>query len=238
MPTNYSVSFIHKQKLTKNTYSFFFIRPPTFTFKAGQYIRLILPHEHPDERGASRFFTISSSPHETEHLTVTVKISDSSFKKTLFSLKEYKSVQLFGPIGNLTLDRSKGDSVFMSGGMGITPFRSMISYHNAKKLNKNIYLMAIFSSNEEFVFYDELINISQVNSLIKVYYFITNTSKLEVNSESNRINNHFLTKIINTDMIHRFYIAGPPGMIELIFSNLSDLKIHTSRIITEYYTGY
>lgn len=238
MSSIYSLSLIHKQKLAKDTFSFFFNRPKEFVYQPGQYIRLILPHEHADERGISRFFTLSSSPHEEKYLTITVKIFDSTFKRALFSREEGCLVQVFGPMGNFTLDKSNGDVVFLSGGIGITPFRSMINYAYAKGLRKNISLFASFSNREELLFYDELMSIARVNPLIKTIYSISGPNKPSLNIESGRINGKLLKKYINTAKIERYYLTGSTGMVDGMSKMLLSLKIDTSRIITEKFSGY
>lgn len=238
MPSIYSLSLIHKQKLARDIFSFYFNRPKGFMYQPGQYIRLILPHEHPDERGISRFFTLSSSPHEENYLTITVKILDSTFKRALFSLESNYPLKVFGPIGNFILDKSAKDVVLLAGGMGITPFRSIISYSHAIKSKKNISLFASFSNKDEFLFYDELISIAVVNPRIKIIYSISTPSSLSFDIESGRIDGDLLKKYINVTQIKKYYLTGPSGMVDAMVKMLLNLRIDNSKIITEKFTGY
>lgn len=99
----YPVVFIKKLQINSSVYAFYFSLPKDFVYTAGQYIQMTLLHDDVDERGSSRFFTISSSPTEKEYLMITSRKGWSSFKKALFSLKKGDTVQIFGPMGTFVL---------------------------------------------------------------------------------------------------------------------------------------
>src|SRR5258708_3228613 len=89
--------FLRREQITENVYSLFFDRRDVkFTFLPGQYIRMVLPHKNPDNRGTSRFFTIASSPLEKDHFMITTKLIQSSFKMTLLSLTAGTPVKMYG----------------------------------------------------------------------------------------------------------------------------------------------
>jgi ferredoxin-NADP reductase len=98
-----NVTFKKKVQLEKDIYVFYFLRPEDFQFLPGQYIQMTLPHAKTDDRGSSRYFTISSSPTEKDYLMITSRKGSSSFKKALFGLEEGTQVQFFGPIGMFVL---------------------------------------------------------------------------------------------------------------------------------------
>ena len=137
----YTLPFIKKIEVSKDTYSFYFKRPDGFDFIAGQYNRWTLPITATDGRGSSRFFTISSSPSEKDFLVVTTKIIQSDFKKELLKLHENQEIKIFGPMGQFILDEnSEKEHVFLAGGIGITPFHSMIAHEAEKNSNKKLIL--------------------------------------------------------------------------------------------------
>ena len=100
----FTMRFIKKEQLKNDVFSFSFDREERgLTFLPGHYVQMTLPHENSDERGSSRYFTISSSPTEKDYLTITTRVGKSSFKKALFGLQPGTKVQLFGPMGTFLL---------------------------------------------------------------------------------------------------------------------------------------
>src|SRR6185295_6223692 len=108
MSSLFFLSFIKKEKIALDTYSFYLDRASQgFDFQAGEYIRMTLSIENPDERGSSRYFTIASSPLDKDFITITTRVIKSSFKKELLNLKPGQKVKIFGPLGNFIVDWSK-----------------------------------------------------------------------------------------------------------------------------------
>src|SRR6185437_2088866 len=158
----YTVKFLSKEEKAKDTYSFFFEKPADFEFIAGQYNRWTLPITATDGRGSSRFFTISSSPLEKEKISITTKIIQSDFKKALLQLNENDEIKIFGPMGNFILDETNTKPrILIAGGIGLTPFHSMITYAATKKLTIPLTLLVSFSTTEEIVFFEELKTIGE-----------------------------------------------------------------------------
>lgn len=239
-PSSFSLPFLHKKQLAKNTYSFFFDRSGIdFDFLPGQYIRMILPHEEPDDRGTSRFFTIASSPLQKDTLQITAKVIQSSFKETLLNLKTGQAVIFFGPMGNFYLQENSTPHVFLSGGMGITPFHSMLLYASEKKLTIPLTLISAFGSGDELIFYDELIPLSENNKNIQVIYTVThNTIDHQWLGETGRISEELLRKYIATLDSAFYYVVGPASMVEDTKKLLTSLEINEDQIMSEDFTGY
>lgn len=228
MATSFTLPFIKKERLAKDTYSFYFDRTKeTFNFLPGQYMRMILPHANPDDRGTSRYFTISSSPHEKEHLMITTKIPQSTFKKALANLEPGTKVQFFGPIGYF-IEKIESDKpfVFLAGGIGITPFYSLLKHAAHKKLTSPFALFASFSKPENIIFHKELTELSNKNKNIKTIF------------TTERFSEKLLKEKI-TDIYHpNYYIVGPPSMVEETKQMLENLEINSEQIFTEDFTGY
>ena len=126
-PFPFTLPFLRKETVAKNTYSFLFSTHelPDFTFLPGQFVRMILDLPQEDPRSNRRYFTISSSPSEKNIITITTKITNtpSIFKQKLFSLTPGEQVRFWGPSGSFIIPEDyEGPLVFLSGGMGITPF--------------------------------------------------------------------------------------------------------------------
>lgn len=237
----YSVTFRKKEAVAKDTYSFYFSRPEGFTFFPGQYNRWTLPIPATDGRGSSRFFTISSSPLETDYLCFTTKIIQSDFKKALLTLHEHQAISLFGPMGNFVLEeKDPRERIFLAGGIGITPFRSMITYAAAKNLALPLRLFVSFSTPEEAVFLPELTTLTKTHPTISVLYTMTKPqeSALAWSGETGRISSALLEKYAQDSAHALYYVSGPPAMVEGMESLLSQMHIKTEHIRTEQFSGY
>ena len=203
-PQSFTSKLMNKEQLTGDTYSFYFARPSTFEFIPGQYIKMILNIENPDERGISRFFTIASSSTENMFM-ITTRIIQSSFKKTLAALPIGAEVQMRGPHGTFVLDeQDPRGKVYLAGGIGITPSRSMLVYMRDKNLNTPMTLIVSFSERSGLIFYDELNSLA--NKVRKVVYIVT--------AEEGRIDEEKIRKNVPDLLDSLFYISGPPGFVE------------------------
>src|SRR5438105_2307349 len=100
----FSFPLLKKEQIAPDTYSYYFDRKHTnFDFFPGQYVRITLPIIATDGRGASRFFTIASSPLEKNYIMITTKRGQSDFKNALANLPTGQSINMFGPIGGFYL---------------------------------------------------------------------------------------------------------------------------------------
>ncbi len=223
------------------SYTFFFKKPKRFDFIAGQYNRWTLPIKATDGRGSSRFFTISSSPLESDTISLTTKIIQSDFKKALMNLKEKDEIKIFGPMGNFIFDESNSKpKVFIAGGIGITPFHSELLYATRKNLTIPITLFVSFSTREEIIYFEELKKLEEQHANIKIIYTITKPHESEKvwTGETGRISEKLIKKYVLDIFDVLFYVVGPPSLEEGIKSLLTNMKISEENILTEQFTGY
>lgn len=228
-PQSFNSQLIKKEQLTRDTYSFYFERPSTFEFVPGQYIKMFLPIENPDDRGASRFFSLPSSPTERDHLMITTRILQSSFKKTLAALPIGAKVQMRGPHGTFVLDEKDArPNIYLAGGIGITPARSMLVYLRDKDLAIPFTLMVSFSNSDEIIFQDELNSLS--NEFRKIVYVVT--------SEEGRIDEEKIKKNVPDLLDSLFYISGPAGFVAAIEKLVKSMGAPDENVKTEDFPGY
>jgi ferredoxin-NADP reductase/nitrite reductase/ring-hydroxylating ferredoxin subunit len=228
-------------------------------YRAGQYAFFDIGGVHNDPKGPIRHFTISSSPTE-DVIMITTRIRDTAYKKRLSSLEQGAKVKVRGPQGKFTLheDYSK-TAVFLSGGIGVTPFRSMIKYATDKQLPLKIIMFDSNRNQENTLFKNEFDEYVNTNRNLKVIYTITEegnekraaqdpTSSTSPRptmqqwaGERGRIDKAMLTKHLTEDEISKsiFYTCGPPAMIKAMQDIIqNDLKISKDRIKVEEFTGY
>lgn len=238
-PHPFTLPFVKKEQIATDTFAFYFDRSKeNWEFYPGQYIRMMIPNEAADDRGTMRYFTISSSPTDRTHLRIVTKVIKSTFKKDLFSKKEGDEVSFFGPNGDFYFREEEKDHVFLAGGIGITPFLSMIEYAADKNVENNITLFASFSTLEEMVYYDKLSQIGEKHRNIKIVYTLTKEEGDAWKGEKGRISIDLIKKYVPDVKTPVYYIVGPPPMVEASVSMIESIEIADDHILQEHFSGY
>ncbi len=219
---------VRKIKQEANTcLSLILQKPDNFNFYAGQYLDIELPVN--DKNGNTRAFTVSSSPTE-DYLMITTRIGLSKFKKALAMLQPGDTIKSSHPAGTFTLDESS-PAVFMAGGVGITPFRSMIKFAVDQKLNTSITLIYL-NSDGKFLFKKELDNWQSKLPNLTIHYIIS--------GKTGRLNrNHFLKLYpLLFTLYPIFYLAGPPAMVDNFANMLINSGVDETNIRYDRFDGY
>lgn len=123
----YSITLIERRLVAEGTMAFYFDKPPQFVFTPGQFVDLTLPQpSETDAEGNTRALSIASAPQEST-LMVATRLRDTAFKRELQRMPLGSIVRMEGPFGQFVLhpDQTR-PAVFLAGGIGITPFRSMV----------------------------------------------------------------------------------------------------------------
>ncbi|MBP7832925.1 MAG: FAD-dependent oxidoreductase [Candidatus Levybacteria bacterium] len=220
------LKFQKKEQVNYDTWNFFFEKPIGFKYSAGQYVKIKLPIEHPDNRGISRYFTLSSSPTE-EHLTITTRIIKSTFKKTLDSLEKGQKVEVRGVWGDFVLDESdKRTRIFIAGGIGLTPFRSMLKYILDMKLDIPIVMINSYKTEKD----------AQISKIITP--FEKQIPHFSLNIVYVRITTDLLQKELDLNTQHMYYIAGPEKMVSSLALSLRKINTPEEFIKIDDFPGY
>ncbi len=234
------LTFLKKEKISGDTYSFYFDRKNlNFNFLPGQYIKFFLYIEKPDDRGTSRYFTISSSPSEKEFLAITTRIVKSSFKIKLNSLAPGEKVRAFGPIGYFDFDiKSPNEQIFLAGGIGMTPAHSILKLVDHKKAKIKILLIVSFQKLSDIIFFEELKEIESRNKNIKIIYTLTKESRKIENFEMGHINEKIIRKYSPDFKKAKYFIIGSESFESDMFELLKKMKIDEENIFSENFPGY
>ena len=240
-PSMYHVTLKKRQEVAKGTMAFYFDRPATFTFKAGQFIDLSLPNlSASDPQGNTRVFTLASAPSE-QQLMVATRIRNTTFKRMLREMPLETTIDIEGPFGQFTLpDKDSPTSVFLAGGIGITPFRSMLVEAAHNKLPHRLILMYSNRGPEDAAFLDELQALQQVNPNYTCIGTMTNpTAGTETwEGETGRLDQAMLRKYVKDMETAMFYVVGPPAMVKGLRKVLESVGIHKTGIRSEEFAGY
>lgn len=216
---------LEKRLESSKVFSLIFKKPRNFTFYPGQYLDLELPVK--DRNGNTRTFTISSSPNEP-FLMITSKVGVTPFKKAMERLKKGDIIKTSHPIGTFTLDESS-PAVFIAGGIGITPFRSMIKSVVDYKLDLAITLL-YSNPDQNFLFEKELVIWSWKISNLKVIYHSS--------SQNGHISRTQLEQIVQMYGNTIFYLAGAPKMVDDFETMLLALGVDKANIRYDRFDGY
>ncbi|HET7673044.1 MAG TPA: FAD-dependent oxidoreductase [Candidatus Saccharimonadales bacterium] len=217
-------TFVKKQPEAKNITTFWFKPEKELSQIAGQYTELIIPHDNPDERKNRRWFTLSSSP--TERLaSITTKLDPvrkSSFKTALSGLKSGDIISGHMPMGDFVLPKDETlPLVFVAGGIGITPYRSILKYLLDTGQRRNITLIYSISAPDELAFAD-LIEKSGVE-------FIRHIGRLKAKD---------ILAYIPVDNRQVVYISGPENMVETLQNDLIGLGVDKFQIRSDFFHNY
>lgn len=219
---------ISKKPEISDAYSFYLKPEEPITWAPGQYLHYTFPHPNADERGNERWFTISAAPFE-KNVRITTRMfaeNKSSFKKALFALNEGDEIEAEGPGGKFTMADDATKHVFISGGIGITPYRSMLVQLDHDDADINVDLLYA-NRDDNLVFGDELEALAQKHSGLTIKKFIGDR----------KITDEDLKPYLS-DTGTVIYLSGPEPMVESFKDRLTKMGLPEERLKTDYFPGY
>ena len=223
------VILVKKRKETKDSYSFIFKPEKEISWKAGQHIFYKIQHENPDNRGDIRPFTIATAPYE-KNIMLTSRFDfnqGSSFKKALFALKEGSIVEVFDFKGDFVIKDFKSNLVFIAGGVGITPYRSIL-LDLAHKRKKPEVILLYGNRDGDIIFKDTLDKLVNEYNWLKISYIIG----------PQFIDSDVIKKNVSDLYNNFYYISGPFKMVQIMRGLLLNMNIESKNIIEDYFPGY
>ncbi|MBT2218094.1 FAD-dependent oxidoreductase [Virgibacillus dakarensis] len=216
--------FIESYKESEGVYSFLFEKEKDLSWKAGQHGLFSITHKK--FKNPTKPFTIASAPSENV-IKLTMKISDnpSDFKKAMLELKQGMTIGMSGPLGSFNVNDDR-PTVLIAGGIGITPFRSIVKQIEAEgNGNKKPIHLLYMDSEKSYIFKDEL----DVNnaSISTTYLDSRDNLHQEIDTFSNLYQNN-----------GQYLIAGPKSMVDSISSYLQNNSISKKNIKKDAFYGY
>ena len=237
----FRIKLLSRTEVAEGTMAFFFDKPAGFEYKAGQSgdFTLLAPPET-DAEGNTRAFSIANPPHENE-LMISTRTRNTAFKRVLRSMPIGTELQLEGPFGAMTLhNNSARPAVLLAGGIGITPFRSML-FHAAKALLP--HRLFLFYSNrypEAAAFLEELLDLEQHNPNYRLVATMDESggTHREWHGEKGHLTGEMLKRHLPTLEGPIYYVAGPPAMVSGLQKMLNEAGINDDDIRSESFSGY
>jgi ferredoxin-NADP reductase len=224
-----TLKLIEKKQLFEDVYTFVFEPDSPVDFQPGQYMHYVFEHPDADERGVERWFTISAPPYEGR-ITITTRLSSdrgSSFKKALAQMPVGAAIMADGPKGKFVLDDSGKKPILIAGGIGITPYHSMLMQmdHDGQAINADLLYA---NRDENFVFGDELAALEQKHPDFHIIKFVGDR----------HIEKNDLTPYAQ-DENTVIYVSGPEPMVESFEEMLKEeLNVPEERLKLDFFPGY
>lgn len=228
-----------KMQVSKDVIDFLFTPSQKVAFTPGQYMEWTIPHHMPDSRGNRRFFTIASSPTEdTIRLGVKFYEKGSSYKQVMQQLDATTPVVGAQLAGNFTLPKDATKKlVFIAGGIGVTPFRSMIKYLIDTNQKRDIVLLYSNKTEDEIVYQDVFRDAEKIG--IKIVYVLTAVDMIAPTwqGKRGRIDAAMITAEVPDFQNRIYYLSGPYAMITAFEKVLKDMGIRGSQIKKDFFPG-
>lgn len=230
-----------KIPVATNMIDFIFPLEKKLAFFPGQYMEWTLPHKQTDSRGNRRYFTIASSPTEdTMRLGVKFYPNGSSYKKAMIAMNNQTPIVGTQLSGDFTLPKNtKQKLVFIAGGIGITPFRSMLKYLLDINQSRPITLLYSNKTRDEIIYVD-VFNQAKKQLGIRTVYTLTDLTKLPPNWQGRigRIDAKMITEEVPDFMERVFYLSGPRSMITSYKDTLKRIGIPEKQIKEDFFPGF
>jgi len=230
-----------KVRIAANSVDFVLIPHRKLSYRPGQYMEWTLPHSDVDSRGNRRYFTLASSPTEsTLRLGIKFYQPSSSYKKALLAMSEGTSLVATQVAGDFVLPHSKKQKlVFIAGGIGVTPFRSMVKYLIDKNQQRDIKILYAVKNREDIA-YHHIFEQARAQLGIATTYVLANPPSQALSSQERvgRIDAATIQELAPDYSRRTFYISGSHQMVISVQKVLIGLGVPRHRIKTDYFSGY
>jgi ferredoxin-NADP reductase len=224
-----------------DTYDFWFTSKARLHFQPGQYMEWTLPHERPDNRGNRRYFTIASSPTERE-IGIGVKVSpqsSSSFKKRLLEMRRGDVIVASQLAGDFVMPKDRGEKLaFIAGGIGVTPFRSMVQSLVDRKQRRDIVVLYSNRFVEEVAYADVFAAATGVG--VRTVHVLTDRSAAPRGwrGETGRVDEAMIARQIPDYAERRFFLSGPHAMVTAFEQVLQRMGVSRAQITIDFFPGF
>ncbi|MFQ5867416.1 MAG: ferredoxin--NADP reductase [bacterium] len=223
---------------THNVKSFRFSIKGDVDFKPGQFFFVTIKIDGTER---TKHFSFSNSPTEKGYVEFTKRITESEFSKALNGLKLGDWAKLKMPYGSFTFEGEYEKIAFLSGGIGITPIRSICKFATDSMLPPDMVLLYGNNREEDIIFRQDLDNMQSVNKNLRIVYTLTSPDidRKTWKGRTGYIDDTVIKEEIPDYIERTFYICGPPGMVESLINILkSKLRIQKDKIKIENFVGY
>jgi ferredoxin-NADP reductase len=237
----YKIKLKNRSEVASSTMAFHFEKPDGFTFQPGQCgdFTLSNPPQN-DAEGNKRSFSLACAPYEDD-LFITTRMRDTAFKRSLKLIGLGTELDLEAPWGELTLHNDpRIPAVFLTGGIGITPVRSIVLQATHDKLAHPLFAFYSNRTLHEATFLDELTVTQSANPHFHLIATMTGveSSPAQWNGETGYITEAMLQRHLSDLNRPIYYLTGPPEMVTAMQKLLKAAGVKETSIRAEEFSGY
>lgn len=224
-----------RKALTDIITSFSFEPEQPFSYTAGQFIELTLTGHQEHGQTARRWFTLSSSPTE-DTLTITTRVghtAHTAFKKALNNLRIGDSVDISEPLGDFVLPKIvQTPLIFVAGGIGITPFRSILEWLSYTDEQRQIKLLYSVKTEDDIIFQDSFDRANQHATIVVEH------PSAAWGGERGTLTAEMILGLEQPSDDTLIYISGPEPFVQATHKDLRRLGVSNQNIVVDEFQGY
>lgn len=229
----FSTRLVDRIPRVEGVKTFRFERIKQYVFTAGQWFVLTIPE---GDGYLTKHFTHSSSPTEG-YLDFTTRLTGSQYKNALDALPVGTEVEIEGPFGEFTLRGEAKRVAFITGGIGVTPIRSILRLMADTGDHREVALLYGNKDYDSIAFRLELESFSAQLPNLKVAHVLSDP---QPDWEGHRgfIRNEILDAELGNDAGWTYYVSGPPAMVAAMTELLTGRGVSRQEMVLENFAGY
>ncbi|CAN5116959.1 FAD-dependent oxidoreductase [soil metagenome] len=228
-------TFVEKKQLTEGISSFSFKPAQPYRYTSGQFIELTLSGHHEDGKPAKRWFTLSSTPLDAL-LTITTRVGTdqhSVFKRALNNLASGAEVDISEPMGDFVLPKFiQTPLIFIAGGIGVTPFRSMLEWLALTSEQRPIRMLYSVKKEEDIIFQDTFDAAKQHVTIV------VDDPSAAWGGERGHLTAEMVLGLKQPTDDTLLYISGPEPFVQKLQADLIALGVSRQQIVVDEFQGY
>jgi len=232
----YKLTLLKKEEICRDTYGLYFdISTSDFTYEAGQFVSVTIPDLISlDGKDNRRFYSIANAPGD-KYIEIIIRRSGSDFSNYLTNLSVGSQLVFEEARGEIRSSKIQDNTIFIAGGTGITPVRSILKDFDNNSISKKLILFYSNRSAEHAAFIDELKELSKKNNSFKLISIVEDISNVSSDSEKGFFSEEIFRKYVKNPAEHFYYVTGPPMMLSesikvLIRSGVPEDKIFVENV--------
>lgn len=236
----YQVKLTGKRQVAEGTMEFQLSKPEGFSFRAGQFFDIILPHQEGDKKGDYvHGFSFVNAPFEN-YLAAATRMRGSIFKNAIGAMPVGSDLSIEAVWGSFTLPKKEVTRpvVFLIGGIGITPVRSMVAQATHDHSSQRITLLYANRTPAQAAFVDDLQQLALKNPHFTFVPVYTDVAETSAGAERGTIDAAMVKRHVGDTTAPLYYLSGPAGMVRAMRDLLVSLNVDEDDIKTEEFDGY